>query len=129
MLRSKSPQGVRQEAYGLVCTHYAIRALMAEVADRHGVGPERVSFTRSLHEARRSVRSGTGTNTKNLTASLWAAMAEIGHELLPERRLRAAARVVKRKMSNYGVKRAEHTSWPRPEVRPAEAVRVLGATA
>ena len=129
VLRSKSPQGVRQEAYGLVCTHYAIRALMAEVADRHGVGPERVSFTRSLHAARRSVRSGVGTNTKNLTASLCAAVAEIGHELLPERRLRAAARVVKRKMSNYGVKRAEHTSWPRPEVRPAQAVRVLGATA
>jgi hypothetical protein len=127
VLRSKNPQGVRQEAYGLVCTHYAIRALMAEVADRHGVGPDRVSFTRSLHAARRSVRSGVGASSKDLNASLAAAIAEVGHELLPERRLRAAARVVKRKMSNYGVKRAEHASWPRPTLRPAQAVRVIGA--
>jgi hypothetical protein len=126
VLRSKSPEGVRQEAYGLVCTHYAVRALMAEVADQHGVGPDRVSFTRSLHAARRSVRSGAGTGTENLTASLRAAIAEIGHELLPERRLRAAARVVKKKMSNYGVKRPEHASWPRPTLRPAQAVRILG---
>jgi hypothetical protein len=127
VLRSKNPLGVRQEAYGMVCTHYAIRALMAEVADHHGVGPERVSFTRSLHAARRSVRSGVGTNARDLSASLRAAIAEVGHELLPERRLRAAARVVKRKMSNYGVKRAEHASWPRPTLRPAQAVRVIGA--
>jgi hypothetical protein len=127
VLRSKSPEGVRQEAYGLACTHYAIRALMAEVAGHHGVGPERVSFTRSLHAARRSVRSGAGTSPKSLTASFRAAMAEVGHELLPERRLRAAARVVKRKMSNYGVRRPEHASWPQPTLRPGEAVKVLGA--
>jgi hypothetical protein len=28
VLRSKSPEGVRQEVYGFFCTHYAIRALM-----------------------------------------------------------------------------------------------------
>ena len=128
VLRSKSPEGVRQEAYGLVCTHYAIRALMAEVAGHHGVGPERVSFTRSLHAARRSVRSGAGTNARSLTVSLRATVAEVGRELLPERRLRAAARVVKRKMSNYRVKRPEHASWPQPTLRPAEVLRVLGGT-
>jgi hypothetical protein len=47
-------------------------------------------------------------------------------ELLPERRRRRAApRVVKRKMSNYGVKRAEHRNWPRPAKRPEDAVVVL----
>ena len=127
VLRSKSPDGVRQEAYGLVCTHYAVRALMADVAGHHGVGPERVSFTRSLQAARRSARSGTGTNARALTASLRAVVAEVGHELLPERRLRAAARVVKRKMSNYGVKRPEHAAWPQPCLRPGQAVRVIGA--
>ena len=73
------------------------------------------------------MRSGVGTNARDLSASLRAAIAEVGHELLPERRLRAAARVVKRKMSNYGVKRAEHASWPRPTLRPTQAVRVIGA--
>jgi hypothetical protein len=127
VLRSKSPEGVRQEAYGFFCTHYAIRALMAEVADDHGVGPDRVSFTRSLRAARRSVRAGIGTTAMAVTASLRAAVNEIGDELLPERRLRAAGRVVKRKMSNYGVKRPEHANWPKP-VRPSDqAIRILSS--
>jgi hypothetical protein len=110
VLRSKNPDGVRQEAYGFFCTHYAIRALMAEVADDQGVDPDRVSFTRSLRAARRSVRAGMGASTRNLSEALHAAVVEIGHELLPERRLRSAARVVKHKMSNYGAKRGDDHS-------------------
>jgi hypothetical protein len=34
--------------------------------------------------------------------------------MLPERRRRANPRVVKRKMSNFGVKRPEHRHWPPP---------------
>lgn len=127
VLRSKKPEGVSQEAYGFFCTHYAIRALMAEVADGHGVGPDRVSFTRSLRAVRRSVRAGVGASTKNVTEALRAAVAEIGNELLPERRLRAAARVVKRTISSYGTKRPAHASWPQPTLRPSQAIQVLGA--
>lgn len=125
VLRSKSPDGVRQEVYGLFCTHYAIRALMAEVAEQHGIDPDRVSFTRSLHAARRSVRSGVGASAKNLGESLRSVVVEIGDELLPRRRLRAAARVVKRKISNYAVKRASHADWPQPTLPAAAAVRVV----
>lgn len=46
-------------------------------------------------------------------------------ETLPARRLRANPRVVKRKMSNYAVKRAGHRDWPQPERTPSEAVRVV----
>jgi hypothetical protein len=41
------------------------------------------------------------------------------------RRLRANPRVVKRKMSNFGVKRARHHTWPQPTKPPAGAVRIL----
>jgi len=47
---------------------------------------------------------------------------------LPTRRLRAFPRVVKRKMSNYGVKRARHRAWPRPTLPPAEAVVIVEAS-
>jgi hypothetical protein len=57
------------------------------------------------------------------------ARAEILFELLPSRRLRANPRVVKRKMSNFGVKRAEHRNCPQPTRTPAEAVRVLDTEA
>jgi hypothetical protein len=52
---------------------------------------------------------------------------EILFEFLPARRLRANARVVKRKMSKFRVKRAEHRQWPQPTRSPQEAIVVLGA--
>jgi len=61
-------------------------------------------------------------------ASLKAA-GEILFEMLPPRRLRASPRVVKRKMSNFAVKRKEHRDWPQPTVRPEHAVRVIDRTA
>lgn len=127
VLRSKSPEGVRQEAYGHLCTHYAIRALMHTTATDSGVDADRISFTATLHAARRSVRAGLGAVTHTLTVALPAVVAEIAHQLLPRRRLRAAARVVKRKMSNYGVKRAQHRCWPQPACLPPEAIKVVGA--
>jgi len=48
-------------------------------------------------------------------------------ELLPPRRLRSNARVVKRKMSNYQLKRPEHRNPPKPTKRPEEAIIVLAA--
>jgi hypothetical protein len=62
-----------------------------------------------------------------LLESLAEATVEILHELLPERRLRSAPRVVKRKMSNFGVKRGIHHCWPQPCLRPEAAVRILAA--
>lgn len=43
---------------------------------------------------------------------------------LNKRRLRTNPRVVKRKMSNYAHKRAEHRHWPKPTKPPREALAV-----
>lgn len=51
--------------------------------------------------------------------------AEILWEPLPKRRLRANPRVVKRKMSNFAVKRSCHRNWPKPTLAPEDAVVVL----
>jgi hypothetical protein len=47
--------------------------------------------------------------------------------MLPRRPLRANPRVVKRKMSNYRVKRPEHRAWPQPTRRSKDAVVILRA--
>ncbi|HEY2594319.1 MAG TPA: IS4 family transposase [Chloroflexota bacterium] len=60
VLRSKHPDGVYQEAYGYLCTHYAIRRLMHDAALQADVDPDRLSFTRGLRAARRSTRSHPG---------------------------------------------------------------------
>jgi hypothetical protein len=56
------------------------------------------------------------------------AVEELLTVLLPPRRLHAFPRAVKRKMSNYQLKRAAHRSWSQPTIPPAEAVGVLPAT-
>jgi IS4 transposase len=54
-LRSKSPGLVRQELWGLLLAHYAIRSLMAEAAAAAGLDPDRLSFMRSISLVRRQV--------------------------------------------------------------------------
>ena len=54
MLRSKQPEGVEQEIYGYLLTHYAIRALMHEAALEAVEDPDRLSFLRSLRVVRRT---------------------------------------------------------------------------
>ncbi len=60
VLRSKAPDGVRQEIYGYLCVHYAIRWLMHAVALASDADPDRLSFTRSLRVARRTTASHPG---------------------------------------------------------------------
>lgn len=60
VLRSKQPEGVRQELYGYLCVHYAIRWLMHTVAVDRDIGPDRLSFTRTLRVARRTTVSHPG---------------------------------------------------------------------
>ncbi len=71
------------------------------------------------------MRTERGTGPLHLARALISAIREICAELLPRRRLRAAARVVKRKMSNDGVQRAAHRAWPHPHLPVAEAIRIL----
>jgi hypothetical protein len=56
------------------------------------------------------------------------AVEELLTGLLPPRRLRAFPRAVKRKMSNYQLKRAQHRNWPQPTMPPAQAIGVLPPT-
>ena len=42
--------------------------------------------------------------------------------LNPVRRPRASPRVIKRKMPKWHVKRAQHTTWPRPQPQPTYTI-------
>ena len=55
MLRSQSPDMVRQEIYGFLLTHYAISALICKAATEAQIDPDRVKFKRTLRIARRAV--------------------------------------------------------------------------
>jgi len=55
ILRSKSPELVEQQMWGLLLAHYAIRGLLLDAADPAGYDPDRMSFVKGLRVARRQV--------------------------------------------------------------------------
>lgn len=60
VLRSKSPDLVRQEIWALLLSHYAVRSFIREAADDLGEDPDLFSFTRSLRVIRRQVTNQAG---------------------------------------------------------------------
>ena len=56
-LRSKTPDLVVQEFYGLMMTHFAIRGLMHEAAIKGDVDPDKLSFIHTVRVVRRRLGS------------------------------------------------------------------------
>jgi len=53
VLRSKTPELVQQEFYGLLMAHFAVRALMHEAAIRTDEDPDRLSFLHAVRVVQR----------------------------------------------------------------------------
>ena len=55
VLRSKTPELVEQELWGLLLAHFAIRQLMAQAAWPRGLDPDRLSFTHAVRVIKRKM--------------------------------------------------------------------------
>jgi hypothetical protein len=55
VLRSKSPDMVRQEIYGYLLTHYALSALTCRAATEADINPDQVKFLRTVRLVRRRI--------------------------------------------------------------------------
>lgn len=55
VLRSQTPELVKQEVYGILLAHFALRGLMHQAALRGGRDPDRVSFTHTVNVVRRTL--------------------------------------------------------------------------
>jgi hypothetical protein len=55
VLRSKTPDLVRQEFYGLLMAHFAVRGLMHEAALKADRDPDRLSFLHAVRVVRRKI--------------------------------------------------------------------------
>ena len=124
-LRSRKPEGVRQELYALLLAHYAVRALMHEAALRQGLDPDRLSFVHALRviaDAAPEFQMVAPHAVPLLYARL---LADIAAGRLPPRRNRTNPRVVKRKMSKFALKRVHHAERPPLTRSFAEAVALI----
>jgi uncharacterized membrane protein len=113
-LRSLTPVGVIQELYGILLLHYAVRWLMHQAALVAEIDPDRLSFVHAIEVVRDAVPEFQLVAPAEQPALYARLLREIARKRLPERRPRSNPRVVKRKMSNFKLKREQHYAPPKP---------------
>ena len=125
-LRSRTPVGVLQEVYGLLLAHSVVRAVMvaAAAAGPTPLPPTRLSFLASLRLIRLALPELHRAAPAARPRLYRQLLADIVAVPLPPRRNRCYPRVVKQKMSNFGVKRPEHRRWPQPSTAFRHAIRL-----
>lgn len=113
-LRRLKPVGVIQEVSGWLLAHYAVRMLMHEAALQADLDPDRLSFAHALEVVRDAVPEFQLVVPEQVPLLYTRLLLDLAARRLPERRPRCNPRVVKRKMSNFKLKRAEHARPPKP---------------
>jgi hypothetical protein len=114
VLRSKTPEGVRQELYGLYLAHYAVRVLLAQAAVQAELDPDRLSFTEGLFELTEMISLALTLEPEEAIAPLLSRLRyKMAQHVLPARRLRINRREVKQIYNKYKPKK-RHVPPPEP---------------
>jgi len=124
-LRSRTPCGILQEIYGVLVAYNAVRFLIHEAALSVDIDSRRLSFihaVRVLRETAPLLRAALAARLPTLYAGM---IAHIAQGRLPPRDNRVNPRVIKKKMSNFPKKRAEHYRVQHPQTSFEQAVRIL----
>jgi hypothetical protein len=101
-LRSKKPEGIRQELAGIGLAYNLVRLEMAQVAAQLNVPPTRISFLHTLHAVQDFMAWSWSTSPGALPRRVESHDRRVRLYVLPERRTaRRNPRHVKIKMSNY----------------------------
>lgn len=70
LLRSKTPELVRQEVYGLLLAHYCVRVVMHDAAQATGEDPDRISFIHTVRVLKRKLPQAAGLFSPSAAARL-----------------------------------------------------------
>ncbi|MGY4103968.1 IS4 family transposase [Nocardia sp. R16R-3T] len=115
VLRARTPAGITQEVYALLCTYQALRIAIADATstDPH-LTPLRASFTIAVNTARDQVVHAAAVivdDAIDLAGDIGRAVLA---DLLPTRGPRQSPRVVKRAISKHRAKGTiDRTNYPR----------------
>ncbi len=106
ILRSKTPEGAIQEAYGMFVAYNLVRALILEASETHGVPALEISFVDALHVIRVSWPEIERARPEDRQALLSRLLADIAACRIDRpRRGRSCPRARRVKMSKWRLKR------------------------
>lgn len=116
VLRSLTPEGVRQEVYAILLAHYAVRAWMHQAACQAQMDPDRISFTDAIFVLTETTRELAQVQACEQEVLLQEMCVRLTAVLLAPRRLRVNPRVLKKRYRKY--KRKPHNSPALPPFDP-----------
>jgi hypothetical protein len=112
ILRSRSPELVRQEMFAFLVVYQALCALRTCAAQTAGIDPDRISFTITV----RLARDQAGNQAALTPATLWRAcqqtITDLLNDLLPARRSRFYERIKRPAKNTYPSKKSDHVRPP-----------------
>jgi transposase IS4-like protein/DDE family transposase len=112
ILRSRSPELVRQELFAFLTVYQALCALQAEAARQAGIDPDRISFTVTVRVTRDHAASQAIITAPNLALARRQAIADLLSDTLPRRRDRHYQRVRKQPRNNFPVMKRKYERQP-----------------
>lgn len=114
-IRSKTPDGVLQELWGLCLAYNLVRVEMERMADEMGVAPTEISFVNALSLIRYALQFSSGPRMApgTIPKRLRSIRDQMKRLILPKRRERSYPRAVKIKMTPYARKRPPSVSPPK----------------
>lgn len=112
VFRSKTPQRVKQELYGLFIAHNAVRMVISIASCVVPICCLRLSYTAAIERIRETIRDMMHLRSLNLTERYDGMLKAIGRSKVPKRSGRHHPRAVKMKMSRYPLKRSADEKIP-----------------
>jgi hypothetical protein len=109
IFRSKTPDGVLQEVYGMAAVYNMIRITMAQAARRVQVSPDEISFVGTLNQLRDAELEFAAADSAAIPLLRRQLLRDIGEDRVDRpRRKRVNPRVVKTPLSKFPRKKARH---------------------
>ncbi|WP_238598230.1 IS4 family transposase [Saccharothrix sp. ALI-22-I] len=119
VLRSAGPDLVRQEVWAHLVVHHCLTRIIMELADGHGIDPDRLSFIKILKHVRRSVVRQCADTPAKVRKFMAMPASKVCRKLDNRaRRLREAARLLKRPESKYSYRGKVQQRGPTGKARP-----------
>lgn len=119
LLRSGTPDLVRQEIWAHLIVHVCLNRLATDIAQARGTDPDRVSFIKVLKHARRTIIAQLAHTTDTVTDAITAAIdtitamaADTRRYLNPARPARTSDRTLKRRRHGYPLRNSKTTGKP-----------------
>lgn len=123
VLRSQSPEMVRQEIWGMLISHYLIRKIIFDAAKVDRVEPWEISFTGAFEVLHARLPDAPRAKRRRRR---WyqQLLAEISRERMPPRAERINPRKLKKRCKAWPTKRDRDRKPPKPNGRFVENVRI-----